>query len=223
MSTWTRGQGEHASAGAAAQPRRALTATATHAVWMLLLVASSLWPGRSVAGGFADCSAIAECASARSRANALTQSGQHDRALAEYEALYTKYLDPRLWYNIARLLHKQGRPAESLPYYRRFIDSGVETDANRLEKTRTLLGQAQQEAVDATNNQKLATAQEADRRNAELAAKLSEQPPKPPIYKRWWFWAAIGSAVVVGAIGIGVGVATIQPQFPNATELRPFP
>ena len=151
----------------------------------------------------------------------MAQSGNFDAALSEYEDLYGKYLDPRLWYNIARLLHKQGRPAESIQYYRRFIDSGVESNAQRLEKTRSFLEQAQAEALQASANQR----QLDEQRQQEQARDRSERAraPKVPLYKRWWLWATVGGVVAIGAIGLALGLGSMQPSYPGTPELRPFP
>ena len=43
-------------------------------------------------------------------------------------------------------------------------------------------------------------------------------PAKPPVYRRWYFWTAIGGAVVAGtAIGLGVGLGTSHPGYRPGT------
>jgi hypothetical protein len=35
-----------------------------------------------------------------------------------------------------------------------------------------------------------------------------ERPAKPPLYRRWWLWTAVGGVAVAGiAIGLGVGLS----------------
>ena len=48
--------------------------------------------------------------------------------------------------------------------------------------------------------------------------------PSTPIYKKWWFWTAVGGAVVVGAtaIGLGVGLRPVDVTPPGASY-GPFP
>src|SRR5262249_5084713 len=41
-------------------------------------------------------------------------------------------------------------------------------------------------------------------------APIPKQRERPPIYKTWWLWTAVG-VVVVGAIVIGVAVAETRP------------
>jgi hypothetical protein len=44
---------------------------------------------------------------------------------------------------------------------------------------------------------------------AAAMAHVTAQPEKKPVWKKWWFWTAIGgAAVVVVAVGLGVGLGT---------------
>lgn len=57
-----------------------------------------------------------------------------------------------------------------------------------------------------------------------LVAVESRPQPKP-IYRRWWFWTAVGGAVAVGAIvGIAVGVtqAKAAPEVPSGVPIGPL-
>src|SRR5260221_122056 len=42
------------------------------------------------------------------------------------------------------------------------------------------------------------------------APSVTKTPARSvPVYKKWWFWTAIGAVVLVGvAVGVGVGVGT---------------
>jgi len=54
---------------------------------------------------------------------------------------------------------------------------------------------------------------------------VESQPQPKPIYRRWWFWTAIGGAVAAGAIvGIAVGVtrANAAPEVPSGVPIGPL-
>jgi tetratricopeptide (TPR) repeat protein len=47
----------------------------------------------------------------------------------------------------------------------------------------------------------------------QAMSELSRPPPKRPVWKRWWFWTALGGvAAAVIAVGVGVGVAERPAQ-----------
>ncbi|MDB4968558.1 MAG: hypothetical protein JWN44_4247 [Myxococcales bacterium] len=49
-----------------------------------------------------------------------------------------------------------------------------------------------------------------------VATLATEKPSdKPPVYKRWWLWTAVGAVVVVGVgVGLGVGLSS-KPSAPD--------
>jgi tetratricopeptide (TPR) repeat protein len=49
----------------------------------------------------------------------------------------------------------------------------------------------------------------AERAAAErLALAARATPPRPPLYKRWWLWTAVGVVAVGVGVGLGVGLGT---------------
>lgn len=137
-----------------------------------------------------------------------SQAGRYDEARRLYEAAYALRPSPILLYNLARVHHKAGRPAEAAGYYQRYLDAGAEgSEENRL-KAQQLLEQA--------------------RREAAPAVTVAPTPPAPapepavPLYKKWWLWTAVGAAAVGIGVGVGVGVAARRPDLGGATEVSPF-
>lgn len=63
---------------------------------------------------------------------------------------------------------------------------------------------------------------ESQRLSLEFVLTAGEDPPplsaeaKVPLYKKWWFWAAVGGAVAAGAVVTGVVIGTQKPT-PNGT------
>lgn len=153
-----------------------------------------------------DCSRIAAQASDHSLA------GRFDEARRLYEAAYALRKAPLLLYNLARVMHKAGRPAEAMGYYQRYLDAGAEgSEANR-RKAQQFLEQARREAGQAPSP---ATS------SAETATERPSARPTP-IYKRWWLWTTASVAVVGIAVGIGVGLAARRPDLTGSSEVRPF-
>ena len=40
---------------------------------------------------------------------------------------------------------------------------------------------------------------------------MTEPPKKTPLYRKWWFWTAVGGAVVITGLSIGLAVG-LQPR-----------
>lgn len=161
-----------------------------------------------------DCHQIPECETRLDRAQALVDLKQWQAALAEFEALYADYPDPRMTYNIARMHHLLGRPAKSVPNYQRFLSSGVETDSVRVDRARHYLEQAQREA--APPPQALLPAPPPTT-VPERSAPTVQETPRPakdarkPVNKKWWLWTTLGVAVSATALGLSVGFALREP------------
>jgi len=57
--------------------------------------------------------------------------------------------------------------------------------------------------------------------NLEQQLEVPVEPPPPvvekatPLYKRWWFWTAIGVIAAGGAAAIAVGVTSQTPSCPE--------
>ena len=55
----------------------------------------------------------------------------------------------------------------------------------------------------------------------QLLSQLGDDAPLPvvvqqkPLYKRWWFWTAIGVVVAGGASALAVGLTLRQPSCPD--------
>ena len=55
--------------------------------------------------------------------------------------------------------------------------------------------------------------------SGDMQAPVDAPPPPPaenkPLYKRWWFWTALGVIVAGGASAVAVGVLTSKPACPS--------
>jgi hypothetical protein len=181
-----------------------------------LLIAMLLVPDMArsqVQASTTDCPQDAACLALMEQAAERSKSSDLPEALRLYKLAYELRSDPRLLFNIARSLHKQGKLSEALQYYERFISAPVQ-DEGQQQKAREYV-----ELIRATSAT-LATDQPAARGSAEAVPRPPSHVGKP-IYKKWWFWTILGTVV---AAGIGGGVAggiVSSPRLPEPI-LRPF-
>jgi hypothetical protein len=119
-----------------------------------------------------------------------------------------------LLYNVARLHHKLGQLADAVAFYQRYLDSG---HPERAERARQLLSETQ-EQLHKTRQQKESPRVPAVQESVPLAPVMA--PPvasvprmiPQPLYKKWWFWTAIGFAVTGAATTAGLLVAARSPD-----------
>ena len=139
-------------------------------------------------------------------ARRLSQAEQYDGALVMYQSAYS--LQPRPWLlvNIGRMQQKLGRPEQAIVSYKRFLaDPSSATDAAFLAKAQAYLDAAEHEVAE--QQAKLHPTA------VPVVAPAPVAPPKQPVYKKWWLWTAVGGAVVLTAVGLGVGLSVAsQPQ-----------
>lgn len=68
-------------------------------------------------------------------------------ALHMFETLYATYPDQRLLYNVGRMQHQLSKPQQAAESYRGYLESGVEMNQKRRQRTQDYLQQVQQEAA----------------------------------------------------------------------------
>lgn len=79
------------------------------------------------------CSEIPDCSRIGKEASALANSEAREdwqKALPKFRSLYKDYQDPRLLFSIARLHSRLNNCESAVPYYRQFLDSGIQIDQN---------------------------------------------------------------------------------------------
>ena len=128
------------------------------------------------------------------------EEGHYEAALTGFQAAYAQRQMPWLLVNIGRTLHRLGRLKEAVTYYERYQQSGSATDPETNQRVEGYLAQAR---VLLGKNMPQGTA------GNSSALTTTTSPESMPLYKKWWFWTAIGGGVVavtLVAVGIGVGV-----------------
>ena len=161
------------------------------------------------------CLKEAECRDRYQRAVGLYESGRYEAALPEFQAAYQSRQMPWLLINIGRTLHRLGRLDEAITFYNRYEQASPNDDPETTKKVREYKAQAEV----------LLSAKGAAASPTPAAATPDPTPSPPvaaatdtrPVYKKWWFWTAIGGGVAVILIaGIAGGVAAnSRPGIPD--------
>lgn len=87
----------------------------------------------------------------------------------------------------------------------------AEAERLRLEEERKHALAEQQRKIDLEKARLEAANAEQRRLELEAALKREAPPPPTPVTQRWWFWTAIGAAVVGGAVTATVVATAPQP------------
>lgn len=190
------------------------------------------------------CREHPECSRLLSAAKESSAAGQVDAAREQYTQAYRITPDPMLLYNIARMLHRTGRPKEAVTYYHKYLEVGTKEESDMRSKAVAHLAQAEQES--ATSDEEIepppAQAQTEIQPQTVVAPAATASPEKTvtdlttrkdrvigtdrvvttPLKQRWWIWTGIGVAVAGAAVAIGIGAAAYRPNPADAVSLRPF-
>lgn len=168
---------------------------------LLRAAASRGEPADAIAG----CDEDATCAEQAARAHQLSKEGNLEDALRLYQAAYQLRADPKLLFNIARVLHKLGRRAEAATYYQRYLHADTENIPEQRQKAQDYLMQAEREEqsskrTDAREKEPLVRAE-----NPRGIPSVSASPALPPaMHSRRPLWRlAIGSVFLGGGLVVG--------------------
>lgn len=195
--------------------------------WVVSLLLTCALLGRahaaSGAGASDDpCLKETECREHYQRAIGLYESGRYEAALPEFQAAYQSRPQPWLLINIGRTLHRLGRLDDAIAYYNRYEQAAANDDPEAVKKVREYKAQAEvllsaKGAAAGTNpgaspGSGTPAAGDPTLTPADPTTGGPAKDPAPaktpqPVYKKWWFWTAIGGgAAVILITGIAVGV-----------------
>ena len=169
------------------------------AVMLLPLAVSAQSPGTSASAPTQTdaCLQDSECSDLVTSARNLSQAGQYEAALVAYQSAYAKSKAFWLLVNIGRMQQKAGRPQQAMITYQRLLGDAA-VDAETQSKAREYVHQLEQEALV---------------QPAVLGSAKTMSQAKP-VYKKWWFWTAVGSATAVVAVGLAIGLTPRSPSVP---------
>lgn len=187
----------------------------------LLVALGLIWPQLAIATPDTTqvgdpCLTDALCSELVASARALSKGQKHADALAAYQTAYGRRPVPWLLLNIGRVQHKLGRYDEAIGSYRAFLKQTPPGANDELRRKAEEYGRAAE-----SEQRHIAPAQHQE------PAEIPAEPPNPgseqrPIYKRWWFWAALGVATLGVTLGAGLGGYATRPNLGNAPVLVPF-
>lgn len=157
------------------------------------------------------CMESPKCKELVTRGEAEHKSGQYAAALESFRAAYAQHPVPLLLFNQARLLHKLGELRVAKAAYEEYLRrSTAGSEEPQRQKARAYL-----EEVTRVHAEQSASL------TAEQTQVFSPGPVPRPLYKKWWFWTAIGGAAVAAtAIGLGIGLGLKSSAAPPPPGLE---
>ncbi|MFO0574101.1 MAG: tetratricopeptide repeat protein [Polyangia bacterium] len=128
------------------------------------------------------------------QATKLSDEGKHAEAAAAWQEAYRLAPQPLYLFRLAEAQRQKGDKPAAIDSYERFLVACPKNEH------RELRAQAQ-EAVAALRAGR-----------AILSGRVAPtQPPRTPVYKKWWFWTAIGVGAAAVAGGVAAGVLLSRP------------
>lgn len=199
----------------------------------LIIICSGIFCGgraalaQSSTVGPVSCEQVQECTRLANEAREHSQAGRFMAAKRAYEAAYARQPDPKLLFNLARVLHKADIPSDAAVYYRRYLDAGADNSVEQRSKAQQFLDQAiREQSVREPSVRGDGTTPNPSVQQASSATTVPSDPRESsqtvPVYRKWWLWTSIGVLSTGIAVGIGLGMAVRRPDLTGAAEVRPF-
>lgn len=202
--------------------------------WCLLLASAALEEPAWAETASQDCEADSACLALYERAKVQSANGKLLEAVRLYKLAFEVQADPRILYNIARVLHKQGDNQAAANFYQRFLDSPLQDEEQKM-KARAFLRELPPSSVKSAEsgdampsssaigtglvggstpapaNKRWWTPDSEDTSVAAAPQLVSpvvavEKERATPVYKKWWFWTAVGGGAALLAAGAAVGI-----------------
>lgn len=151
------------------------------------------------------CLSDAVCRGRYDKAVQLFEGGRFEAALPEFQAAYERRQMSWLLINIGRTLHRLGRPKEALDHYERYKQAESRPDAETQERLEKYIAQAKALAETSSPTAGQSTPNPS---TSPTSGPVSDTP----IYKKWWFWTAIGGGVLAVAVITGAAVGASRPS-----------
>lgn len=135
---------------------------------------------------------------------ALYKSEKYAEAVVAFESAYRITEAPRLLYNLGQVHRKLGHTQDAIDFFDEYLKREPNIEP---ERRNTVDGYIREMREQLHPKPKVELV-------VPSAPSAIEPPPneRRPLYKKWWFWTAIGATAVVGlTIGLAVG---LRPQSP---------
>ena len=166
----------------------------------LLLLLLLLPPRLGVAEGGATAEIRAAAKDHYLRGKAAFQEADYDRAITEYSAANRLLPMPELNFNLGQAHRLAGHCEAAGEAYRRFL---------AVQSTGPLADEARRYLIPCPPPPPPDAVAPTQAPPGTVALVAATAPPvSQPVWKRRWLWTAVGVAVVVGSVGIGVAATT---------------
>lgn len=165
-----------------------------------------------------DCLKNEKCSVLSEKAEKSSDQSDYGAAIQFYQQAYDAVPDPRLMYNIARLLDKQKQTAPAIAAYQKVVKSDSASPDLKRKAQSHLERLAANSSVVATENVHPTVRAPTDSltNTSNAFARQSdaiEQKAHVPAYKKWWFWTLLGgTAAAAITAGVVIGVKSYVSQ-----------
>lgn len=142
-------------------------------------------------------------------------AGRYANALELFAALYAQTLHPTYLRNIGRCHQELGDPDKAIASFRQYLAKardlkaaerqeveGFIADMEALKRRREEAARPEVTAPPPPPVTLAARNPDPAPPPAMVSGRPEPEPESPPVYRRWWFWALVGGAVVAGGAGL---------------------
>jgi tetratricopeptide (TPR) repeat protein len=152
--------------------------------------------------------------------------GSYEEAARQYEAAYRLVQDPILLFNLGQSWRLGGQPDKALTAYRAYLRTAPPDAPNRdsvqrrihdLESTVATTRPGQPAPTLASPPMPAPPAET----SAPAVAVTMVPADRPPVYRRWWFWAGAGAAlaaITLSAVLLSSRGGTTPPATPLGNQ-----
>jgi tetratricopeptide (TPR) repeat protein len=149
---------------------------------LLMMCLAIAMPSRSA---FADDPATRSARRHFERGEKLFALGKFDEALEEYQTAFDDKPLPGFLYNIGQCYRNLGDLDQAIFSFKKYLKLDPEADNK----------EAVQRLIEDLEDQKA-------RGEGEKFTRKKRQAESKPVYKKWWFWTAVGVVAVGGTVGV---------------------
>jgi tetratricopeptide (TPR) repeat protein len=163
-----------------------------------------------------------KCSQLCEQARVLSGAGQYEGALFAYQMAFGLYPQSWLLVNVGRMQQKSGRKEQATATFRKFLEDtspreGAPPATQSVVELRIKVRQYLLEAE--STPEELRSDVEPPPAAVAQPAQVESDKGKP-VYRRWWFGAAVGGGVaVLGLITIIAVTASQGPKMPSTDGL----
>jgi tetratricopeptide (TPR) repeat protein len=155
------------------------------------------------------------------KARELFAAQRYQDALDLYVKLYAEKLHPNYLRNIGRCYQNLGDPDKAIGSFREYMRKAKSLPAEERAEIEGYI----KEMEDLKKQRETPPPPPPRDETLRLPPPVVNQPPPPhlisqplpppteesaPVYKRWWFWTAVGVAVVAGTVGVMAASGTFK-------------